>query len=90
MAPLRRVIAPVCPPPQTPSAASASVPGCYTVVVVVHEHHDARGAPTTRCITHVDQVICASERVQLIHTDAGLVMDLPAAATAQLAVHDHS
>ena len=85
---VRHVKAPVFPPPQTPSAASASPPGFHNVVVVLHEHRDAERVHTTRCIAQVDQVVCAHGRVQLIRTDAGLVIDLPAEAVAQLAVND--
>jgi hypothetical protein len=53
----------------------------------LHEHRDAERADTTRCIAQVDQVVCAHGRVQLIRTDAGLVIDLPAEAVAQLAVN---
>ena len=88
MEPVRRVIAPAFPPSQTPSAPSAALPGFHTVVVVLHEHRDAERAHTTRCLAHVDQVVCAHGRVQLIRTDAGLVMDLPAQAVTQFAVHD--
>jgi hypothetical protein len=34
--------------------------------------------------------VCAPERVQLIRTDAGLVIDLPAEAVVELTVYDES
>jgi hypothetical protein len=54
--------------------------------VVLQDYRDAAGAHTTRCFAQVDHMIVAPERVQLIRTDAGLVVDLPADAVVQLLV----
>jgi hypothetical protein len=85
---VRRTLAPASPQPQTPGAARASLPGFHDVVVVMQEHRDAECAHSTRCVAQVDQVVCAHGHIQLIRTDAGLVIDLPAEAVAQLTVND--
>jgi hypothetical protein len=81
MEPVQRTIAPPPSQSQTLSAASASLPG-FHVVVVLQASRDVEGTHTTRGVAHVNHVVCAPGRVQLIRTDAGLVIDLPTEAVA--------
>jgi hypothetical protein len=89
MEPVQRPIAPPPSQSQTLGAASASLPG-FHVVVVLHASRDAAGTHITWCVARVNHVVCAPRRVQLIRTDAGLVIDLPAEAVVELTVHDES
>jgi hypothetical protein len=85
---VRRERSPVSPQCQTPVPAGASLPRLHSVVVVFTDRRDDESIHTTRCFAHVDRVVFAEERVQLIRTDAGLVFDLPSEAVAQIAVDD--
>jgi hypothetical protein len=88
MEPVQRTRSAASPQHQTPVPASASLSGFRSVLVVLQDYRDAAGAHTTRCVAQVDHVVVAPERVQLIRTDAGLVVDLPAEAVVQMVVDE--
>jgi len=70
-------------PPAVP--AGDALPRLRAVTVVSTERQDDASRHTLWCVAHVDHVVVAQDRVRLIRTDAGLVVDVPAAAVVPYA-----